>query len=155
MIGTDPEERFTFRGSPDVPLPLSSHEPPPSVTLKKSPAETRPRSEAPSTAWTEKRTRRGNRALKNNMYETRSRTHFSRSECAFIDGLTQTTQHPGANVLVAWAGELIPRVDRNTIFRPPQAVSHVQATQLRFSALPWLQQTLGDSEPLTTCSKNL
>ena len=104
MMGTVTAERVTFRGSPKVPLPLSSHDPPPSVTLKKSPSETRSRSEAPSTEWTKKRTR-GNRAPRDNMYETRSRTYFSRLGCAFIASLSW---YPGGNVLLA--GELNPEL---------------------------------------------
>ena len=87
------EGRFTFRGSPWVPLPLSSHEPPPAVTLKKSPSETRFRSERPSTAWAKKRTRRANRTIEDNIDETRSPAYFSRLGCAFIARLVTVSKN--------------------------------------------------------------
>jgi hypothetical protein len=156
MMGTVTEERFTFRGSPEVPSPLSSHEPPPSVTLKKSPSETRSHSEAPSTAWTKKRKKRTSRAIEDNMYETRSPAYFSKLGCAFIARLSW---YPGANVPVP-ARDRRPRVGKHvelkTCFRLPETLSTWEATQVRFSALPWLQQILrAPSCMVWTSSKNL
>jgi hypothetical protein len=159
MMGTATEERFTFRGSPKVPSPLSSHEPPPSVTLKKSPSETRSHSETPSTAWTKKRTRRANRAIKDNMYETRSRAYFSRLGCAFIAGLSR---YPGANGPVA--RDRRPRVGKHvdselkTTFRPPADRVHVEATRsdfrrFRFSCLTAI--TINEGQCIESSHKSL
>ena len=87
MMGIVTETRFTLSGSPKVPFPLSSHEPPPSVTLKKSPSETRFGSEMPSAVGTNKTTRR-NRAMKDGQGPS--------IRVWFYSGL-----HPEANVPVA------------------------------------------------------
>ena len=123
MMGTVIEERFTFRGSPEVPSPLSSHEPPPSVTLKKSPSETRARSETPSTAWTKKRTRSENRAVEDNMYETRHRAYFKvcfYSRLVTYPGVKRADGGEGPEIR---DGQALERVKLKTIFRQSQTVS--------------------------------
>ena len=132
MMGTVTVERFTFRGSPEVPSPLSSHEPPPSVALKKSPLETRSRSEAPSTAWTNQRTRRANPAIEDNMYETRSPTYFSTLGCAFIASLSR---YPGANVS-APVRDRRPRVGKHVELKNEDALS---AAAERVHGTTWRQ----------------